>query len=155
MSMFASLTDLSAVPAQAGGFALRLLALVVIGCAAGQRPPGTTMPESGSAASIPSMDDIARTFFREISGSQSAIDQGTFLNYYRRQVAELARSGRVKMGKEEIAQSGTQFFRKLDHNHDAKITEEELKFALEVRARERQKLQRINPREWNLLDDAF
>jgi hypothetical protein len=101
------------------------------------------------------MDERARTFFNLIAEGQTTIDQGTFLNYYRRQVAELARSGSVKMGKDEIAQSGTQIFRKLDRNHDAKITEEELKFALEARARERKTLQRINPREWNLLDDAF
>lgn len=133
-----------------------LLALLVIGCATGQqRPPSTTMPESGSTASTPSMDEQVRKLFNMIAEGQTTIDQGTFLNYYRRQVAELARSGSVKMGKEEIAQSGTQLFRILDRNHDAKIIEEELKFALEARARERQKLQRINPREWNLLDDAF
>ncbi|MBM3239067.1 hypothetical protein FJZ31_22470 [Candidatus Poribacteria bacterium] len=133
-----------------------LLALVVIGCTTGQqRPPGTTMPESGSTVSTSSMDEQARKLFNMIAEGQTTIDQGTFLNYYRRQVAELAHSGSVKMGKEEIAQSGTLFFRILDRNHDAKITEEELKFALEVRARERKKLQHINPREWNLLDDAF
>ncbi|MFQ6041170.1 MAG: EF-hand domain-containing protein [Candidatus Poribacteria bacterium] len=133
-----------------------LLALLVIGCAAGQQgPPSSIKPDTGSAASIPSMDERARTFFNTIAEGQTTIDQGTFLNYYRRQVAELARSGRVKMGKDKIAKSGTQLFRKLDRNHDSKITEEELKFALEARARERKKLQHINPREWNLLDDAF
>jgi Ca2+-binding EF-hand superfamily protein len=138
-----------------------LLALVVIGCAAGQqRPPNTTMPESGSTASTSLMDEQARKLFNMIAEGQTTIDQGTFLNYYRRQVAELAlrgtkQSGSVKMGREEIAQSGTQLFRTLDRNHDAKITEEELKFAIEIRARERQKLRNINPREWNLLDDAF
>jgi Ca2+-binding EF-hand superfamily protein len=131
-----------------------LLALVVIGCAAGQKPPSVTMPDTGSTVST-SMDEQARKLFNMVAEGQTTIDQGTFLNYYRRQVAELARSGSVKMGKEEIAQSGTQLFRILDRNHDAKITEEELKFAIEVRAQERKKLQHINPREWNLLDDAF
>lgn len=101
------------------------------------------------------MDEQARKLFKMIAEGRTTIDQGTFLNYYRRQIAELARSGSIKMGKAEIAQSGTQLFRKLDRNHDAKITEEELKFALQARKRERQKLRRINPREWNLLDDAF
>ncbi|HIE26385.1 TPA: hypothetical protein EYP66_03780 [Candidatus Poribacteria bacterium] len=61
------------------------------------------------------------------------------------------------MGQEEIAQNGTQLFRncRYHRNHDSKINEAELKVALEARARERKKLRRINPREWNLLDDAF
>jgi len=133
-----------------------LLVLLVIGCTAGQKPPGMAVPEvSSSAVSTPSMDEQVRKLFNMIAEGQTTIDQGTFLNYYRRQIAELARSGSVKMGKAEIAQSGTQLFRKLDRNHDAKITEAELKFALQARKRERQKLRRINPREWNLLDDAF
>jgi len=123
----------------------KLLVLLVIGCAAGQRPPSTTVPEPGSTTSTKLLDEQVRKLFNMIAEGQTTIDQGTFLNYYRRQVAELARSGSVKMGKEEIAQSGTQLFRILDRNHDAKITEEELKFALEARARERQKLQHINP----------
>ena len=132
-----------------------LLALLVIGCAAGQRTPSMTARRPGSTASIPSMDERVRIFFNTIAGEQKAIDQGTFLSYYRRRAAELARSGRIKMGAPETAQRGTQLFRKLDRNHDAKITEEELKFALKIRARERQKPKRINPREWNLLDDAW
>ena len=134
-----------------------LFALVVIGCVAVKSPPSTAVSETGSTASTPSMsmDERARIFFNVIAEGQTTIDQGTFLNYYRRQATGLARSGRVKMGKDEIAQSGTQLFRKLDRNHDSKITEEEIKFALQARARERQKLRRANPREWNLLDDAF
>ena len=133
-----------------------LLALLVIGCAAGQRTPSMTTRRPGSTASTPSMDERVRIFFSTISGGQKAIDQGTFLSYYRRQVVELSRSSTIKkMGKDETARHGTQLFRKLDRNHDAKITEEELKFALTMRARERQKPKRINPREWNLLDDAW
>jgi Ca2+-binding EF-hand superfamily protein len=101
------------------------------------------------------MDEWARLFFNTIAEGRTAIDQGIFLNYYRRRAAELARSDRVKMGQTEVAQNGTQLFRKIDRNHDAKITEQELKFAFQARERERKKQQCINPREWNLLDDAF
>jgi len=59
------------------------------------------------------------------------------------------------MGRDKIAQQATEQFRKLDRNHDKKITERELKVALAVRAQERKNIRNINPREWNLLDDAF
>ena len=59
------------------------------------------------------------------------------------------------MGKPEVAQQATKLFRQIDRNHDKKITEEELKFALATRAQERRRLRRISPKEWNVLDDAF
>ncbi len=129
-----------------------LFILALIGCAA-QREPGYTTSEPDSQTS--DLDKRAKDFHSKIAGTRPVIDQAAFLQYYRSRAIELKRSGRVKMSKDKMAQQATQLFRKLDRNHDKKIAEAELRFALAHRARERKKIRHINPREWNLLDDAF
>ena len=131
-----------------------LLILAVIGCATPKEPVNTTS-EPSSTASAPSLDEQVKNLHNTIVGAQKAIDRTTFVQYYRSRATKLVQSGRVRMSKEKIAQQAAQQFRKLDRNHDKKITEGELKTALAIRAQERKNIRNINPREWNLLDDAF
>jgi len=130
-----------------------LFILALMGCAAPKEPRYTTSEPSSQSSAL---DERAKNFYRKIAGESSVIDRTAFFNYYRNRVTELKRDGQVKlrMSKDEMAQQATQQFRLLDLNRDKKITEEELRAALVRRAQERKKI-RINPREWNLLDDAF